>query len=144
MAAISQLTAVEAFRRGVEYLLAASVLTVAFLVVFQVPLPFPSWPTIGPFPVNPELVLPGALALVVLVDVIGDGFRVSSVLLGTVAVLTLGMATQSLYALFAGQAGGVFWGGFFTLVLGTALGTAVVARDAIRVILSVDSFDARG
>jgi len=144
MTAVSQTSAVEALLRGVEYLLAAMVLTITLLLMGGMPLPFPTWPTIGPFPVDPELVLPGLLALVVLGDVVLEGFSVSSVLIGILAAVTLGMATLSLYTLFAGQAGGVFWGGFFTLVLGTPLAVSVIARDAIRVVLSLDLFEPTG
>jgi len=131
----------DALLRGIEYLLAGSVLAIALLLVMDVPWPFPTWPTIGPFPVDPELVLPGLLALVVLGDVVVEGFSVSSVPIGILALVTLGMATLSLYTLFAGQAGGVFWGGFFTLVLGTPLAIAVLARDVIRAVLSRNPFE---
>jgi hypothetical protein len=117
--------------RTLESTLAALVVLVAVLEVTGLPRPYPAWPTVGPVPADPELVVPGLLGLVAVVGAIRDGIDVGSVVVGGLGALTLWLAATSLYALFAGTAGGVFWGGFFTLVVGVPLAVAVLVRTAL-------------
>lgn len=132
MTEYEQFRQVEHLLWGLRYLLAALVFGIAVLIMLNIPEPYPTWPTIGPFPVDPELLLPALLAVLVLVDVGTSGISVGGVVTGTLAVLTLWMASQSLYALYADQASGVFWGGFFSIVLGTVLALSMIARDVVR------------
>lgn len=113
--------------RGLELLLAALVFAVTVVTFTGVPEPYPTWPTVGGIPVNPELVVPGALGLVAVVRA-GTDPGVGSALVGAVGAVTLLLATTSGYTLYAGSGGGVFWGGFFTLLAGVALALAVVVR----------------
>jgi hypothetical protein len=60
-----------------------------------------------------------------------DGVAVSSVILGILGVVTLWLSATSLHALYTPSGGGVFFGGFFTLISGIALSVAVVVRASI-------------
>ncbi|PSQ43901.1 hypothetical protein BRD07_01075 [Halobacteriales archaeon QS_9_68_42] len=111
--------------------LAGGVLLVAAITFSGLPQPYPTWPTVGSIPVNPELVVPGLLGLVAVLGALRDGIAVGSIAIGTLGVVTLWVAATSLYELYAGT-GGVFWGGFFTLISGVALAVGVVVRDLLR------------
>lgn len=118
--------------RRTESTLSAIVLLIATVILTDLPEPYPAWPTLGSIPVNPELVVPGLLGLVVLVGVAADGLSVESAVLGITSCFVLGMAATSLYTLYAGTAGGVFAGGLFTLAIGVPLAVAVLARNVAR------------
>ena len=81
---------------------------------------------------NPELVVPGLLGLAAVLGALRDGIAVGSIAIGTLGVVTLWVAVTSLYELYAGTGGGVFWGGFFTLVSGVVLAAGVVVQDLLR------------
>jgi hypothetical protein len=115
--------------RTIEWVLALGTLAVAAITFTAIPQPYPSWPTIGRVPVNPELIIPGLLGLVAIFGAIVDGLSVGSVVTAILGVVTLGMAISSLHTLYAVQTGGVFWGGLFTLVPGFTLAGVVLVRD---------------
>lgn len=118
--------------RTIQYLLAVLVILVGIITVTDVPQPYPSWPTLGPIPVDPELVLPVLLGLAVLVGTSMEERSVTSVGLGSLGALTLWIASRSLYELAVGGTGGVFWGGFFTLILAFPLASAILVRGVLR------------
>ncbi|WP_436348699.1 hypothetical protein [Natronorubrum sp. FCH18a] len=115
-----------------ESVLAAVVLLIGLITVADLPRPYPSWPTIGAVPVDPELVIPALLSLAVLIGVIVDGLSVGSVVSGLLGVITLWIALMSLHTLYTVETGGVFWGGFFTLISGVTLAIVVLIRAALR------------
>lgn len=115
---------------GIELFLAVLVLAVAVVTFTPVPRPYPAWPTVGPVPVDPELVVPGALGVVAIIRAVTDP-GVGSAAVGALGAITLLLATTSGYALYAGTGGGVFWGGFFTLLSGIGLAVAVFVRTAL-------------
>jgi len=115
--------------RSAELILAGLVLAVAVVTLTALPEPYPTWPTVGAVPVNPELVVPGLLGVAALAGAFADGLGVGPVVIGA---LTAYNATASLYTLYAVESGGVFWGGFFTLLAGVPLAVAVLARAAVR------------
>lgn len=112
----------------VELGLAALVGLVAIATLTDVVGAYPTWPTLGGVPVDPELVVPATLALVALVRSFQEGLTVGAVSVGGVALVTGWLAAVSWYSLFAGTAGGVFWGGLVTIVAGVALAVAVAVR----------------
>ncbi|SIR74955.1 hypothetical protein SAMN05421752_102237 [Natronorubrum thiooxidans] len=115
-----------------QQLLAALVILIAVVTVLELPRPYPTWLTVGPVPVNPELVVPGVLGLVALLEPLHEGLAVSSIVVGVVGSVTLWLAAMSLYALYASSAGGVFWGGFFTLLSGVALASLLFVRSVVQ------------
>lgn len=117
--------------RTAELALAILVALVVALLVTNFPL-YPSWPTVGGFPVNPELIAPGLLGVVALVRAIGDGLSIGSVTVGVLCVVTVTLAALSLQTLYSDASAGAFAGGLFTLVAGVALALAVVARNVVR------------
>lgn len=117
--------------RTAELALAILVALVVALLVTNFPL-YPSWPTVGGFPVNPELIVPGLLGVVALVRAIGDGLSIGSVTVGVLCVVTVTLAALSLQTLYSDASAGAFAGGLFTLVAGVALALAVVARNVVR------------
>lgn len=118
--------------RAVESFFAAVVILIGFITAADLPRPYPLWPTIGAVPVDPELVIPALLGLAVLVGVVVDGFSVGSVVSGLLGVITLWIALVSLHTLYTVETGGVFWGGFFTLISGVTLAIVVLLRSAVR------------
>lgn len=128
--------------RTTEVVLAVSTLFLATVLLTDLSMPFPAWPEIGGVPVNPELVVPGVLGLVALVETTDSGLDLPSVVVGLFAVLTLSLSALGLYALWAGPGGGVFAGSLFTLAAGTPLSLAVLVRHARRK-FAPDGFAAR-
>ena len=112
--------------------LAVLVLLIAAITFLELPQPYPTWPTIGSIPVDPELIVPGALALVALSGAIRAGLTLGSIVIGLLSAVTLWIASMSWYALYTPSSGGVFWGGFFTLVSGSALAIAILVRRVVR------------
>lgn len=121
-----------ALPRTVDYVLAAVVLLVAAITFTGLSQPYPAWPTAGPVPVNPELVVPGLLGLVVLCRLIADEFSGATPIVGLLGTLTLFLATMSMYILFAAETGGVFVVGAFTLVSGIVLAGVVLLQGVVR------------
>lgn len=101
-------------RRVVELVLAALVLLITIMTFADLPRPYPSWPTIGPVPVDPELVLPGLLGFVTLLSMTRMSISIGSVVVGVLGALTLSIAVSSLYTLYTGT-GGASSGVGFTL-----------------------------
>ncbi|WP_049915403.1 hypothetical protein [Natrialba taiwanensis] len=118
--------------RLIDYALAVVVVAVAVCTFTSVPEPYPAWPTLGPIPVNPELVVPGLLGLVVLSRLITDEFSGATPIIGILGSLTLFLATMSMYILYVAEVGGVFVGGAFTLLSGIVLAAVVLLQGAIR------------
>jgi len=112
--------------------LAVFVLLVAAITFSNLPQPYPAWPTVGPIPVNPELVVPGLLGFVAILGALRDGVTVGSIGIGILSTVTLGLAATSLYTLYASTGGGVFWGGFFTLISGVILAIGVIVQQVLR------------
>lgn len=115
-----------------QLVLAGLVFLIAVITASTVPQPYPTWPTIGPVPVNPELVVPGLLGLLAVLGAFREGFSLVSVVAGGLGVVTMGFAFLSLYTLYSGIAGGVFWGGFYTLSSGVILALVVVIQSVSR------------
>ena len=67
--------------RTTEVVFAALVLLIVTLLVTSFP-HYPSWPTLGPVPINPELVVPGLLGVAVLLGSVADGLSVKSAVFG--------------------------------------------------------------
>jgi len=115
----------------------AIVLAIALLALVTAPIAlggpqlYPAWPTVGPVPVSPELVVPGLLGAVVIGTAFAEGRTVSSVATGGLGALTLALSMVGLYVLFAG-AGGPFFFGLFSLAAGVLLAVVVLVRGAIR------------
>lgn len=118
--------------RASQVALAALVLLIAALTFSNLPQPYPSWPTVGPIPVNPELVVPGLLGVAAILGALRDGVAVGSIAIGTLGAVTLSVAAMSLYTLYASTGGGVFWGGVFTLISGVVLAVGVLMQAALR------------
>ncbi|UTF53796.1 hypothetical protein [Natronosalvus rutilus] len=120
--------------RTSEIALAVFVLLVDLVLLADRSLPWPTWPKLGSAPIDPELVLPGVLAILVIVGVIREGLelRVGQLLALGLGALTLWWASLSLYTLYAGTGGGVFFGGLFTLASATPLAVVVLTRAGIR------------
>lgn len=117
--------------RAIETLLAAAVLAVAVVVFTDLPEPWPAWPTVGPVPVDPELVVPGLLGLAAVAGALADGLGVGPVVSGALGALTAVLALLSGHTLVVAE-GGVFFGGLFTLAAGVALAVVVLVRAAAR------------
>ena len=118
--------------RGGRGILAAMVLLVVLIELSNLPLPYPANPTVGTVPVDPELLVPALLGLVAVVGAVRDGIGVGSIATGLLGVVTLWVATTSLYETAASQGGGIAWGAFFTLICGGVLAITVVVRQAMR------------
>ncbi|WP_323173912.1 hypothetical protein [Natrialba sp. PRR66] len=118
--------------RVIDYALAVVVVAVAVWTFTGVPEPYPARPTLGSVPVNPELVVPGLLGLVMLSRLITDEFSGATPIVGVLGSLTLFLATMSMYILYAAEAGGVFVGGAFTLLSGIVLAAVVLLQGAVR------------
>lgn len=116
----------------IEAVFAVIVLLIALITIAELPRPYPSWPTIGTIPVDPELIIPAMLGIAALGGAIADGFSVGSVVTGLLGFITLWIALTSLHTLYTIETGGVFWGGFFTLLSGGALAVVVLVRGAVR------------
>ncbi|MFC3959739.1 hypothetical protein [Halovivax cerinus] len=128
--------------RTVEAALAVGVLLVVWVMSTGVPIEYPSWPEVAGFPADPELLVPGALAVVVLVDVVREGVSIGSGgvaaiksararwtgMIGLLAALTLFLSVVSLPALYADTGGCVFFGGLLTLSAGIPLALLVLGR----------------
>jgi hypothetical protein len=71
------------------------------------------------------------LGVATILETARDSVDVSSVLLAILGVVTLWLSATSLHALYTSSGGGVFFGGFFTLISGIALSVAVVVRASI-------------
>ena len=118
--------------RTVRALLAAAVLSLVAVEFSTLPRPYPTAPTVGPFPVNPELVAPALLAAVVIVGALRDGLGIGSVVTGLLGAVTLWIAATSLHRAYAATGGGIAWGAFFTIISGLVLAVAVLTRQAVR------------
>lgn len=118
--------------RTVELGLAGLVVLVVAMELTAFPRPYPTWPAVAGVPVDPELVVPGLLGVVAVLGALRDGFSVGSVAVGVLGALTALMAATSLHQLYGDTCGCLFAGGFFTLVLGSVLAGAVVARSVLR------------
>ena len=114
--------------RRSQGILAATVLLVVLIEFSTLPLPYPANPTVGSVPVDPELVVPALLGLVAVVGALRDGIGVGSIATGLLGVVTLWVATTSLYETAASQGGGIAWGAFFTLICGGVLAVTVLVR----------------
>lgn len=117
--------------QAAELVLASLVVLVVVLLLTNSPW-YPTWPTVGEFPVDPELVVPGVLGVVALGRAIVDGLSVSSVVVGVLSVLTVTLATLSLHTLYTDASAGAFAGGLFTLTAGASLAFVVITRNAVR------------
>jgi hypothetical protein len=115
-----------------QVVLAVLVLLIATITFSNLPQPYPTWPTVGPIPVNPELVVPGLLGGVAILGALREGIVVGSIVIGMLGAVTLGVAATSLYTLYASTGGGVFWGGFFTLISGVTLAIGVIVQRVLR------------
>ena len=118
--------------RGGRGILAAVVLLVVLVEFSSLPLPYPANPAVGSVPVDPELLVPALLGLVAVVGALRDGIGVGSIVTGLLGVVTLWVATTSLYETAASQGGGIAWGAFFTLICGGVLAVTVLVRQAVR------------
>jgi hypothetical protein len=116
----------------IELSLATLVLLNAAIEFFGLSQPYPAWPTVGPVPVDPELIIPGLLGIVAILVAIREGIAIGSIVVGVLGMLTLWIAATSLYSLYADTAGGLFWGGFVTLISGTFLAIAVIVQSLVR------------
>jgi len=121
----------KALLRVSQIVVAAGVLLIAIITFSPPPQPYPTWPTLGAVPVNPELVAPGILGCITLVGTIRDGISVGSIAVGILGAVTLWLAATSLYALYASTAGGVFFGGLFTLISGIILAVGVFVQQLL-------------
>lgn len=115
-----------------QVVLAALVLLIATITFSDLPQPYPAWPTVGPVPINAELVVPGLLGLVAILEALHEGVAVGSIIIGLLGVVTLWIAAMSLYTLYASTGGGVFWGGFFTLISGVVLAIGIIVQSVLR------------
>lgn len=118
--------------RVIELSLATLVILNAAIEFFGLSQSYPAWPTVGPVPVDPELIIPGLLGIVAILVAIREGIAIGSIVVGVLGVLTLWIAATSLYSLYADTAVGLFWGGFFTLISGTLLAIAVIVQSLVR------------
>ncbi|ELZ11044.1 hypothetical protein C479_09543 [Halovivax asiaticus JCM 14624] len=128
--------------RTVETALAVGVLLVVWVISTEVPVEYPSWPEVAGVPANPELLVPGALAVVVLVSALRTSASIVSggiaaiksaralwtAGIGLLAALTLFLSVVSLYTLYADTGGCVFFGGLLTLSAGIPLALLVLGR----------------
>lgn len=114
-----------------QVILAALVLIIATITFSNLPQPYPHWPTVGPVPVNPELVVPGVLGLVAILGALREGLTMGSIVIGVLGVLTLWVAATSLHTLYSSTGGGVFWGGFYTLISGVILAIGVIIQNVL-------------
>lgn len=110
---------------------AGLVLLIATITFTSLPQPYPHWPTVGAVPVNPELIVPGLFGLIVVVGTLREKATVGSLGTGIFGLLTLLVAVLSLHSLYSSAGGGVFWGGFFTLISGVCLAIGVVVRSIL-------------
>lgn len=118
--------------RTAELGLAALVVLVVAMEFTAFPQPYPTWPAVAGVPVDPELVVPGLLGVVALFGSVRGGLSAGSIAVGSLGILTALMSATSLHQLYGDTCGCVFWGGFFTLLLGSILAGAIVARSALR------------
>lgn len=118
--------------RASQVVLAALVLLIATITFSDLPQPYPTWPTVGAVPIDPELVVPGLLGLVAILGALHDEVGVGSIVIGALGAVTLWAAATSLYTLYASTGGGVFWGGFFTLISGVILAIGVIVQSVLR------------
>ena len=118
-------------RRG-RGILAATVLLVVLIEFSTLQSAYPSHPTVGSVPVDPELVVPALLGLVAVVGALRDGIGVGSIATGLLGVVTLWFATTSVYETATSQGGGIAWGAFFALICGGVLAVTVLLRQAVR------------
>lgn len=117
--------------RVVELALAATAPLVVAVELTSLPQPYPTWPEAFGLPVNPSLVVPGLLAVAVLAGAALDGITVHSLWLVALSLPTLFLGLLSIRTLMIGG-GGVFWGGYFTLILGIVLSLATLLRATLR------------
>jgi len=114
-----------------ELLLAGAVLLVAATAFEYLPRPYPMWPTVGPLPITPELVVPTLLGVAAALVPVVDGVDIGSVAIAALGAVTVGLGVVSLSIVYA-STGGVFFLGLFTLASGIALAVAVVCRRLVR------------
>ncbi|WP_265111374.1 hypothetical protein [Halosolutus halophilus] len=115
---------------AVETAFALAVLLVAAVMVTNVPVEYPTGPTLGGVPVGPELVVPGALGIIVLVDAVTDGLDIWSIVVGAMSAVTVLLASVSLHTLYTSNLG-MFAGGLFTLAAGVPLALLVLGRRVV-------------
>lgn len=77
-----------------QLVLAAFVLLIAAITFSNVPQPYPSWPTVGVIPVDPELVVPGLLGVAAILGAVRDGITLGSIAIGTLGIVTLLVAAS--------------------------------------------------
>lgn len=118
--------------QATKLLLAGAVLLVAAMTFNYFPQPYSTWPTIGSVPVNPELVVPALLGVVVVVEAFVEQFSIASVCLAIFGGLTFLLGAASLYTLYAVESGGVFFIGFFTITARILLATGVFVHTIAR------------
>ena len=121
----------QALLRACQVIMAAVVLLIATITFSDLPQPYPTWLSVGSVPVNPELVVPGLLGVVTIFVAARDAAAVGSVIIWILGVVTLLLSTTSLHALYTSSGGGVFFGGFFTLISGIVLPVAVDVRASV-------------
>jgi len=141
--------------RTVETALAVGVLLVVWVMSTGVPVEYPSWPEVAGVPANPELLVPGALAVVVLVDAVREGVSIVSGGIGAIksvhalwtagigllAAVTLFLSVVSIQTLYADTGGCVFFGGLLTLSAGVPLALLVLGRRAFEVVTLYCQYD---
>ncbi|WP_222919831.1 hypothetical protein [Natrinema sp. SYSU A 869] len=116
--------------QAVETALAVAVLLVVTVMVTNVPFEYPSGPTLGGVPIDPELVVPGAFGVIVLVNGAMDGLDIWSSIVGAIGAITVLLASGSLYTLYTSNPG-MFAGGLFTLATGVPLSLLILGRRAV-------------
>ena len=118
--------------QATKLLFAGAVLLVAAMTFNYLPQPYSTWPTVGAIPVSPELVVPALLGIVVVVEAFVKQFSIASLCLAIFGGLTALLGVLSLYSLYAAESGGVFFGGFFTIVAGILLAAGVFLHTIAR------------
>jgi hypothetical protein len=116
--------------RASRVVLAATVLLLVAIEFVALSLPYPAHPTVGSVPVAPELLAPALLGVFSIVGALRDGIGVGSIATGLLGLLTVWVATTSLYESATAAGGGLAWGAFFTLFSGAVL--AVLGRQPVR------------
>ncbi len=116
--------------RNLQAALAIAVLAVALVMITNVPIEYPSDPTLSGVPVDLELVVPGALGVAVLVDTVSAGLGIRSVIITGIGIVTVLLAALSCYTLYTSTPG-MFAGGLFTLSAGVLLALVVLGFRAV-------------
>jgi len=118
--------------QATKLLLAGAVFLVASMFFNYLPQPYSTWPAVGSIPINPELVIPALLGVVVVVDAFVEQLTIASVAFAIFGVVTFLLGAASLYSLYAPTGGGVFFIGFFTIIAGIILAFGVFLHTVVR------------